>query len=142
MSENSLNWIEYTKSEIGLKGMFNGNVPPLDRVNFVQCIVHESGEVRLSLNFAGLPVGSPTRWQTNGCDCLQFRMSFVGTRELKIAGQVYGADVEMSAIFTPQKAFQLLNGNFHLELIYDAVHVEVYPFNSQIFDEPRAWIAY
>lgn len=140
MRKNSSSWIEGVQNNIGLNGTFSGSVPSLDSLRLVQCVIRVPVAIKISLNFAGLPDGSPSRWQEKGYDSVQFRVAFYDVEEFSIAGDLQRLDGDVRVIFNLNKTVEIVNCEFCLKLKYGSVRVDVYPYNSRIFDEPRPWL--
>lgn len=118
--------------------MFGGRVPALDSLLLAQLVIDQTSAVHLSLNFSSLPPGSPSKWITRGCDCVQLRLSFYDLTQLSIAG-AYEGNLDVAAAFLPDRHFSLSNPEFTVGLVYEQVTAAFYPFDSRIFEEPRDW---
>jgi hypothetical protein len=138
MDENPQSWIEYLNNDVALKNIVDGNVPQLASLLLAQLVIDQAGAVYVSLNFRSLPLSSPSRWSTRGCNCVQLRLSFVDIVQLSIAG-VYEGNLDVDASFRPDRHFSMPNPEFKVELVYGSVTTGLYPFDSRIFEEPRDW---
>lgn len=139
MNESPSNWIECLNNNVALDNTFGGNVPALDNLVLAQLVVDQLGAVYVSLNFPDLPAGSPLRWITRGCDCVQLRLSFYDLAQLSISGGANEGNLEVAASFLPERNFSISNPEFKLELVYGYAKADLYPFDSSVFEEPRGW---
>jgi len=139
IKDQAANWIDDARCQLALRNTFGGNVPVLDGLHLAQLLIGECGEVQIALNFPTLPEGSPARWSNKGYDRVQLRLSFYDPSRLSITGTATGISYDLSASFGPDKTFSMSHADFHVELDYFSASADWYPYDSRIFEEPRAW---
>lgn len=137
MSKDPSSWIDYLDNRLALNNIFGGEVPALDKLVLAQFVL-DAGAMYISLNFPSLPSGSPARWIAQGCDSAQLRLSFHSLFEISMTGTWEEAP-DVVASFHSDKCFSMSNPVFNVRFKYEHVKADLYPYNSDIFEEPRDW---
>jgi hypothetical protein len=139
MSDDVFNWFEYVDNNSALMGMLGGRPPSLKNVRLAQLVIGEMAEVKLSLNLP-LRIGSlPNSWEAKGFDSIQLRFACYDVEKMSLEGKMQESGLELDAVFDENCVFVIANADFRIELHYGYIRVEVYPYNSRVFEEPKNW---
>lgn len=93
----------------------------------------------ISFNLTSLPARSPQRWIQKGYDRLQLRFTFYGITGFSIVGNAFEPGLDVVAGFDEDDTLRVSHENLHVELRSRMISLDLYPYDSNVFEEPRHW---
>lgn len=139
MNNNQNNWTDFLQNKKAIAETFQGDVPQFESVQLAQLIISELGAVHVSFNLPGLPTGCPESWIMKKYDRLQLRFTFFDLVKFSVFGRAIEPGLDVVARFDANGLFRISNEKIQVELSSELVKLDLYPYNSAIFEEPRAW---
>jgi len=139
MDKDQNNWTNFLHNKKAIIGTFSGGYPQFESVQLAQLIISELGAVHVSFNLPSLPKDSPARWIMKNYDRLQLRFTFSDVIKFSVCGQAIEPGLDVIASFDANGLFRISSEEIQVELRSELVKLDLYPYNSDIFEEPRAW---
>lgn len=80
-----MEWIAGLSNADGIRRIYEGGLPTLDRVRIHEISVNREGPaVRIRFDLSRYPASPPVKWQRFGCNTVQVEISFGGVSELSL----------------------------------------------------------
>lgn len=136
---NEVNWVDFLQNKKAIVETFAKELPSFELVQLGQIVLGESGEARISFNLPYLPDGCPQRWIYKKFDSLQFRFTFYNISEMSIKGVAIEPGLDVAAKFESTRVFHMYHEKIQVELKSELIKLDLYPYDSNIFEEPKAW---
>ncbi|MEU5788767.1 Imm50 family immunity protein [Micromonospora purpureochromogenes] len=87
-----MEWLDLVTNPQGLRGIFQGDAPPLVGVSLHEVSIGREGPtLRLRFDLPTFPSNPPANWRRNGFNAVQVELLFGGISELSL----HGVGVEM-----------------------------------------------
>ena len=139
MYKNEMQWLDFLENKQVIREIFRSDAPSLDHLRLVKIEITEVGIIGVSFNIDGMPNGCPVRWLAKGFDSLQLRFSFVQVAKFAIIGELGDVALTVSAFFNEKGMFEIFNEIFRAEISFRYAKLDLYPYNSNVFEEPKNW---
>jgi hypothetical protein len=139
MNDNPDNWTDFLQNKQTILQIFSGGYPEFEVVQLRQLMISEFGHVHVSFNLPSLPKDCPTRWVLKKYDSLQLRFTFVELVKFSVCGLGLTPGLEVVARFDGNGVFQISHEKIQVEVSSALITLDVYPYDSTIFEEPWPW---
>ncbi len=132
-------WVDFICNKQLVIGTFAGRIPQFDKVQLEQLTLSELGDLRISFNLLELPDGSPQRWIQKNYDRLQLRFTFDMPGKFSIVGMNFEPGLDVAVEFNEGGTLRVSHERLQIEVSSEMIRLELYPYDSNVFEEPRHW---